>query len=352
MDLNKQLTVEEYCQKSLEISNQRETVENFSHRIGNILNSIADCFDVGHFDINILNRCILNKDSELNILEKEWSETIAHTIRPQFHKSKHIFMRSYGKFKLDEFIFKFCNFRVHHNSINSKMQFGKDDSFLMLCKQELAMVWCKYGQLYKFEVAMIVIRVLFEYYRIYTYTDKDKEKKYICHVSKDIFNMVYNCTLATPYETMAPYFQRIDCFGEKEPTTAFIRTDKPNTAEEILSLKTPGMSQKQLIQAVIDNYDGVNSIATARRIIAKLGLSDKKKCRKGYIKDSGEVTTEAPAEVPAATDKQEEDSVEVWKNRYYDMKRERDLLESGYKELLYQVRELASTGDLETLKRL
>ncbi len=181
------------------------------------------------------------KDAVFDEIEKKWSICNHHTVKCG-HKTNHIVLTSLCNYKLNYYISDELGFAIHPQHF-ARMRFTIDKA-TQLCLAEIAMLLCKYTELYTFEVKFAVLRIIATYFNIYT-VDAMTERNIWCVSAADIQTVINN-VLSTELSQLQKLIEHI---SPNTTVTVPAQSSKkvkikmlPSSREEILELFTDDMT--------------------------------------------------------------------------------------------------------------
>lgn len=265
-------TLDDYCNKSLEVSSEKEEIKYFNDTMLHIINEVFGALGPEtNMNFDTLNRCMLNSDSDYNKMLGEWSRKITHTYHKGTHKSSNIFVDGVRKFNLDSYILKQYNFTMHHNTPDSRMDFNKE-KFYDVCCMEIAMMLCKYKQIFRFEIDAAILKVLFRYFKVYTqvyassiYLNCIKRNDFY-----DVRKMLFGTTMLY-YEKYRRLIPNTDFVSM--PRGGYIKKDVPTVADDITPWIEDWMTREQKCMALMEHFPGIRTKRTAIEYLKKLGFT-------------------------------------------------------------------------------
>ncbi len=263
-----------------------------AHNSNRIIEMFADA-------IKDENRCPHTVIIELNHLlsknDEEWKKNVKKERIKVGRRGKRIMQQTIAKYSIDDYIKKQFNYYFsHHNGKYKRMDYSLT-KFIDLSKMEVAMLLYKYdNDIMKFEVTIAIIELLINYFELSYIMCYLEEKREWCFSINDL----YQCIEVILSTDTQDYLQYINYFSFNHK---FVKHDwlfdfelekkiKPQSKEELLSLKKEGMTETIFDNAIARYYNVSTTLARAWK--SEFGLSRKYNRNKDNKADATPVSTE------------------------------------------------------------
>ena len=167
-----------------------------------------------------------------------------------------------AKFIADRF-----SFTVHNGEQFRRVNYTFD-KFCEVAKMETAFLLAKYKEVYKFEVKIAVLTVLFRYFNLYSQNGYDDGFTWALEAD-DIFKCL-NFLDGLDLKSLKLYADKIGDFVPSAKQQPIFKKPKPTCKDDIERCISDGMSQSDIAESIMDNWDV--SRPTAYRLMKQYGF--------------------------------------------------------------------------------
>lgn len=204
--------------------------------------------------------------SLISDLHNQWKLCVKHQIRSG-RQLQSIYVDSYNRYTMTMFISETFNFKVNHGTLFRRINYSFD-KFYTMAKMEAAFLISKYDEVYNFEIHIAVVTMLYKYFNLYTQNGYDDG--YSWAIGADDITRCLNAISQIDLKSLKPYVDKIGDFVPTVKQQPLVKKPKPTCKEDIERCISDGMSQTDIAESIMDNWDV--SRPTAYRLMKQYGF--------------------------------------------------------------------------------
>lgn len=201
-------------------------------------------------------------------LDTTWKGCVKHRIR-YGRQLQSIYCDTCNHYCMADYIKERYDFKVNHGEQFKRLNYTFD-KFLDLAMMETALLIAKYNEVYTFEIDVAVVQLLLRYFNVYSVNGWDGGYCYTL-AADDIYKVI-NTIAETDMQCLKRYADKIGEFVPTvQPKEIEYKKPKPTTKEDIERCISDDMTQTEIIESIMENWDV--SRRTAYRLMNRYGLT-------------------------------------------------------------------------------
>ena len=221
-------------------------------------------------------------------LDAMWKGCVKHHIRYGRHLQS-IYCDSCNHYSMADYIKERYSYKVNHGEQSKRLNYTFD-KFLDLAMMETAFLIAKYNEVYTFEIDVAVVQLLLRYFNVYSVNGWDGGYCYTL-AADDIYKVI-NTIAETDMQCLKRYADKIGEFVPTvQPKEIEYKKPKPTTKEDIECCISDDMTQTEIIESIMENWDV--SRRTAYRLMNRYGMTRQYKKTDEASEDVAEVQQQA-----------------------------------------------------------
>ena len=230
-------------------------------------------------------------------LDAMWKGCVKHHIR-YGRLLQSIYCDSCNHYSMADYIKERYDFKVNHGEQFKRLNYTFD-KFLDLAMMETAFLIAKYNEVYTFEIDVAVVQLLLRYFNVYTVNGWDGGYTYTLSAD-DIYKVIYTIK-ETDMQSLKRYAEKIGEFVPTvQPKEIEYKKPKPTTKEDIERCISDDMTQTEIIESIMENWDV--SRRTAYRLMNRYGLTRQYKKTDEASEDVAAVQQQASRDISSIDD--------------------------------------------------
>ena len=201
-------------------------------------------------------------------IDAMWKGCVKHHIR-YGRQLQSIYCDSCNHYSMADYIKERYDFKVNHGEQFKRLNYTFD-KFLDLTMMETALLIAKYNEVYTFEIDVAVVQLLLRYFNVYSVNGWDGGYTYTLSAD-DIYKVIYTIK-ETDMQSLKRYAEKIGEFVPTvQPKEIEYKKPKPTTKEDIERCISDDMTQTEIIESIMENWDV--SRRTAYRLMNRYGMT-------------------------------------------------------------------------------
>lgn len=230
-------------------------------------------------------------------LDTTWKGCVKHHIR-YGRQLQSIYCDCCNHYSMADYIKERYSYKVNHGEQFKRLNYTFD-KFLDLAMMETAFMIAKYNEVYTFEIDVAVVQLLLRYFNVYTVNGWDGGYTYTLSAD-DIYKVIYTIK-ETDMQSLKRYAEKIGEFVPTvQPKEIEYKKPKPTTKEDIERCITDDMTQTEIIESIMENWDV--SRRTAYRLMNRYGLTRQYKKTDEASEDVAAVQQQASGDISSIDD--------------------------------------------------